>query len=97
MDRTALLIIDVQVGMFDPIEPVHAGDRLLETLADLATEYCVDTTVRSAFARGYKIALAANGHSTWGDGVLTVEQVVAHHNRTLLRFAEVTPAADVQF
>jgi nicotinamidase-related amidase len=32
---TALLIIDVQMGMFDEDEPVHNGERLLQTLSGL--------------------------------------------------------------
>ena len=32
---TALLIIDVQMGMFDEDEPVHNGDKLLQTLSQL--------------------------------------------------------------
>ena len=32
---TALVIIDVQMGMFDEEEPVHNGEKLLQTLSDL--------------------------------------------------------------
>ena len=173
MTPVALVLIDVQVGMFDPAGPVHAGDELLETLSDLvararaarapvvyvqhcgsaasgleqgspgwsihprlaalpgdihivktepdsfqgtsldellrecgvttlvvggiATEYCVDATVRSAYARGYRVVLAADGHGTWGTDMLTADQIVAHHNRTLQRFGEVRPASEVKF
>jgi len=173
MGMTALVIVDAQAGMFEEPEPVHAGDRLLKTLAGLlgrareagapvvyiqhcgpagsrlakgspgwsvhpriapvagdivvaknepdsfqgtdldeqlrkrgvtrlvvggiATEYCVDTMVRAAFGRGYRVVLVADGHSTWDGEVLTAEQAVAHHNHVLLRFGGVMPAADVQF
>lgn len=30
--RRALVVVDVQVGMFDPGDPVHDGPRLLETI-----------------------------------------------------------------
>ncbi len=33
---TALLIVDVQLGMFDASDPVYGGDELLETIGDLA-------------------------------------------------------------
>ncbi|MCQ6557143.1 cysteine hydrolase family protein [Paenibacillus mendelii] len=33
--RSALLIIDVQVGMFDESYPVHLGDRLIEKIQSL--------------------------------------------------------------
>jgi len=32
---TALVIIDVQMGMFDEDEPVHNGEKLLQTLSNL--------------------------------------------------------------
>jgi nicotinamidase-related amidase len=34
-DDTALVIIDVQMGMFDEDEPVHNGEQLLQTLSGL--------------------------------------------------------------
>ena len=34
-DRTALLIIDVQLGMFQDDAPVHNGEQLLSTIGDL--------------------------------------------------------------
>ncbi|MHB9146548.1 MAG: cysteine hydrolase family protein [Symbiobacteriia bacterium] len=35
MDKTALLVIDVQAGMFSPSNPVHEGDALLSVLSAL--------------------------------------------------------------
>jgi len=35
MSSRALVVIDVQVGMFDPADPVHDGDRLLARVAAL--------------------------------------------------------------
>lgn len=35
MGDTALLVIDVQVGMFGGTDPVHRGKELLETLKGL--------------------------------------------------------------
>ncbi len=51
------------------------------------TQFCVDTTVRSAVAHGYDVTLLSDGHTT-GDtiglgGDLTFEQIIAHHNLTL--------------
>ena len=34
---TALLIIDVQLGMFEESDPVYRGDELLATINDLIT------------------------------------------------------------
>jgi nicotinamidase-related amidase len=65
------------------------------------TEYCVDATVRRAASLGYDVTLVADGHTTSANGVLSRQQIIAHHNRTLPRLARVGPrivatsAADV--
>jgi nicotinamidase-related amidase len=67
-------------------------------MAGLPTEFAVDTTVRRAFSLGYRVTLAADGHSTWPSRQLTAAQIVDHHNRLLADwFAEVLPAADIHF
>ena len=47
------------------------------------TQFCVDTTVRSAVARGYDVTLLSDGHTSGDQGELTFEQIIAHHNLTL--------------
>jgi nicotinamidase-related amidase len=47
------------------------------------TEYCIDTTCRHAIGLGYDVTLVSDGHSTTGNGVLSAEQIIAHHNRNL--------------
>jgi nicotinamidase-related amidase len=72
-------------------------DRLV--VCGLQSEFCVDTTVRRALALGYHVVLAADGHSTLDNGVLSAAQIAAHHNTTLANFgrgAAVTPAAEVR-
>lgn len=49
----------------------------------LQSEFCVDSTVRAALARGYPVTLVSDGHSTVDNGVLTAAQISAHHNTTL--------------
>jgi nicotinamidase-related amidase len=49
----------------------------------MQTDYCVDSATRSAMHRGFNVTLATDAHSTWDNGVLTAEQIVAHHNKTL--------------
>jgi nicotinamidase-related amidase len=170
---TAVLIVDVQVGLLDPPDPARGAERLLTVLADLIerardsgvpviyvqhsgsegsaleretagwrihtrieprpgdwvveksepdsfqgtdldgrlrsagikrlviggmlTEYCVDTTVRSAFSHGYTVILLEDGHATSDSPSLTADAIVAHHNRVLGRFAEVKKAREVGF
>ena len=52
-------------------------------IAGCKTEYCVDTTCRHALGLGFNVTLVADGHSTSANGVLSGEQIVAHHNRNL--------------
>jgi nicotinamidase-related amidase len=59
--------------------------RLVVTGAQ--TEFCVDATARRAASLGYDIDLIADGHTTSANGVLTRDQIVAHHNATLSALA----------
>ena len=47
------------------------------------TEYCVDATVRRAASLGYDVTLVTDGHTTSASRLLSREQIIAHHNRTL--------------
>ena len=44
----------------------------------LQSEFCVDSTVRGALARGYPVVLLADAHSTMDNGVLSAAQISAH-------------------
>ena len=65
---------------------------LATTLADLgatqlivtgfATEFCVDTTIRSALARGFETIVPEDGHTTADRPHLSARQVIEHHNAT---------------
>lgn len=48
-----------------------------------ASEFCVDTTVRSAAARGFAVDLAADSHTTHDKNHATAAQIRVHHNATL--------------
>ena len=92
------------------------GSALGQVLADMgvrrvavtgyATEYCVDSTSRSALSHGYDLVLVSDGHSTPdrpADVVPTAAQIIAHTNTTfgIIQYAgrsiAVTPAAEVTF
>jgi nicotinamidase-related amidase len=49
----------------------------------LQTDYCVDTTTRSAFSHGYPVILISDAHSTCDSGELNAKDVIDHHNRVL--------------
>jgi nicotinamidase-related amidase len=63
--------------------------RLVVTGAQ--TEFCVDATVRRAASLGYDVDLVADGHTTSANGVLSREQIIAHHNQTLAALPCVGP------
>lgn len=50
------------------------------------TQFCVDTTARSAVAHGFDVTLVGDGHTTADLGGLGFEQIVAHHNAVLNGF-----------
>lgn len=94
--------------VIDKREPdMFVGTSLSELLAErdveevvicgVATEACVDTTVRSAWAKGFRVVLAAGAHTTTANAVLSAEQIVKHHELVLARFARVVPAAEIAF
>ncbi|MEQ6027996.1 isochorismatase family protein [Streptomyces salinarius] len=75
-------------------------------VAGFATEYCVDSTSRSALSSGYDLVLVSDGHTTPErppGAVPTAAQVIAHHNATFstIQYAErsitVAPAARIRF
>jgi nicotinamidase-related amidase len=55
-----------------------AIDRLVIT--GCATDYCVDTTVRSALGRGWPTIVPSDGHTTLDRAHLRATQIIAHHN-----------------
>lgn len=62
----------------DAVLQDHAIERLI--IAGCATDYCVDTTLRSALARGYPTIAATDGHTTSDRAHLPAEKIIEHHN-----------------
>ncbi|WP_433748342.1 isochorismatase family protein [Falsibacillus pallidus] len=46
------------------------------------TEFCIDTTCRSAISHGFQVTLVENGHTTV-DSSLPAESIIKHHNLNL--------------
>jgi nicotinamidase-related amidase len=45
-----------------------------------ATDFCVDTTVRSAISRGYRVVVVADGHTTADRPHVCAASLIQHHN-----------------
>ncbi|MBP6115417.1 MAG: cysteine hydrolase [Neisseriaceae bacterium] len=52
-------------------------------ICGFATEYCVDTTTRSAMARGFHVSLVSDAHTTRDKAHASAITIMAHHNATL--------------
>jgi nicotinamidase-related amidase len=72
-------------------------------IAGYASEFCIDTTVRSAAAHGYAVDLVADSHTTHDKPHLAAASIRAHHNATLAAVRSFgvpirpIPAAEVVF
>lgn len=67
-------------------------------ITGVQTEYCVDSTCRSAYSLGYANVLVSDGHSTFDSENLTAQQIIAHHNSVLgSQFAELRRTEEVEF
>ncbi len=67
-------------------------------IAGLQTEYCIDTSVRSSFSKGYKVILVKDGHSTLDSPIMKASKTVEHHNFVLGNwFAELKMSNEITF
>jgi nicotinamidase-related amidase len=74
--------------------------RMIDTLTicGMQSEHCVDSAVRSAVERGYKVTLASDAHSTFNSPVMEAQQIVALENQTLGgAFARVLRSTAISF
>jgi len=81
---------------FDAKLKARGIDHLVVT--GMQSEYCVDSAIRGAVERGYRVTLVSDGHSTGHTKVARAETIIAIQNDTMRgSFAAVIPAADVAF
>ena len=72
-------------------------------ICGLQSDFCVDTTTRSAMRLGYPVTLVADGHATMDNGLLSAELISRHHGLTLSNIdsfgprTTLVPARDVVF
>src|SRR3569623_2913650 len=103
--QTAPVAGEIVIEKYHPA--AFHGTNLEELLVDrgvggiamcgIASDYCVDATVRSGYAHRFDVVLAADAHTTTANEVLSAADTISHHNVVLQRFAKITPAADIQF
>lgn len=89
------LLPELEKGPADPVVRKTSCDAFLGTnLAELlerevveqvivtgnASDFCVDTTVRAALARGYRTIVPSDGHTTADRPYLSAEKIIEHHN-----------------
>jgi nicotinamidase-related amidase len=75
---------------------LHEKDIKDIVLCGVQTEFCVDTTCKSAFSHGFNVELVSDCHSTFDSDLLIADQIIAHHNHILSQFAQIKPATDIE-
>jgi nicotinamidase-related amidase len=50
------------------------------TIVGCATDFCVDTTIRAAASRGYRVTAVSDGHTTRDRPHLKAVDIITHHN-----------------
>jgi len=71
----------------------HLNSKKIQTLilVGMQTEYCIDTTCRVAFEKGYKLIMPEETNTTFDNGNLSACEIYKYHNFNIFkdRFAEV--------
>lgn len=62
----------------------------------IQTEFCVDTTIKSAYSHGYHVILASDCHSTYDSELLQAQTIIAHHNIILTQFADIVSSIEIE-
>ncbi len=76
----------------DPVLRNAGIDRVV--IGGCATDYCVDTTVRSALGRRYRTVVPTDGHTTADRPHLPAVKIIEHHNAVWADFlSPVGPAS----
>ena len=66
-------------------------------ITGMQSEFCVNSMIRGAYERDYKITLVSDAHSTGDTRVAKAKDIVALQNQISHDFGEVVPAAKVSF
>jgi aminoglycoside 6'-N-acetyltransferase len=80
---------------FDTKLKARGIDHLVIT--GMQSEFCVNSAIRGAYERDYKITLVSDAHSTGDTQVAKAKDIVALQNMITHDFGSVVPAAEVSF
>ncbi|MDN4094285.1 cysteine hydrolase family protein [Brevibacillus agri] len=72
-----------ETGLHDKLQSLSI-EKLI--VVGFQTDYCVDTTCRSAISLNYDVTLVSDCHSTVDSPALKAADIIAHHNTTLHGF-----------
>lgn len=67
----------------DALSELEVGELIV---TGCATDFCVDTTIRSALARGFTTIVPEDGHTTGDRPYLPAQKVIEHHNAVWANF-----------
>lgn len=77
----------------------YLARKNIETLilVGMQTEYCIDTTCRVTFEKGYKLIMPEETNTTFDNGDLSGSEIYTYHNFRIFkdRFAEVKSLDDI--
>lgn len=62
---------------------LHSKDIEHIVIMGCETQHCIDSAVRTATINGFDVTLVGDGHSTIGNEIISPEQIIQHHNKTL--------------
>jgi nicotinamidase-related amidase len=86
----------------DAFRETRLADVLAQRSADhviiggMQTEFCIDSTIREAERRGFRVTLIADGHATYAADGLSEDQIRAHVHRVAREeIAQIVPAAEL--
>ena len=80
---------------FDSKLRARGVDHLVIT--GMQSEFCVNSAIRGAYERDYKITLVSDAHSTGDTRIAKAKDIVALQNMISQDFGAVVPAAEVSF
>lgn len=83
VDKTACDPFD-RTDLLDQLRAI-GSDHV--TICGLATEFCIDTAVRTCLSQGFDVTVISDAHTTADRPHLSAEAIIKHHNWVWENFA----------